>query len=137
MSIGKQIRHYRNKLGWKLETLSIKSGVDIGTISALETRDSKRSQHFNAIAQALGLTVEELADESKDFPVSNTPGAPPQILREPPASYGWPFSQDVTREDWDLLSSDEKELIERSIITLLRARDPTKHHSPAINHKRA
>lgn len=65
MAIGKQIRKYRDQLGWTLQKLSTESDVDIGTISALEHRDSDRSKYFPAIAKAFGFTVEELADESK------------------------------------------------------------------------
>ena len=67
MAIGKQIRHYRTKLGWKLRQLSEECDVDVGTISALELRDSNKSDFFPAIAKALGLTVEQLADESRDY----------------------------------------------------------------------
>lgn len=137
MAIGKQIRHYREKMGWTLETLSSKSGVEIGTISALETRDSKRSQHFTAIAKALGLSLEELADETQDFSVFKQPGTEPFLLKEPPKGYDWPFSSRVKPEAWAELDDFEKELIENHILTLLRARDPTKHRAPAINHKRA
>ena len=137
MGIGKQIRHYREKMGWTLETLSGKSGVEIGTISALETRDSKRSQHFAAIAKAMGLNLEELADISRDFPVLKQPGTEPMLLKEPPPGYGWPFSSRVKTEDWAELDAHEKEQIENHILTLLRARDPTKHAAPAINQKRA
>lgn len=69
MAIGSQIRHYRNKLTWTLDYLSEKSGVDTGTISALEVRDSDRSKFFAAIAKAFGLTLEQLADASIDYDV--------------------------------------------------------------------
>ena len=64
MAIGKQIRKYRKALGWKLWQLSDASGVDVGTISALEQRDSKKSDYFLPIAAGLGLTLEQLADEA-------------------------------------------------------------------------
>lgn len=67
MGLGNRIRHYRNKAGVTLQQLSDLSGVEVGTISALEQRDSSRSQHFPAIAKALGLTMEELADESTEW----------------------------------------------------------------------
>jgi DNA-binding transcriptional regulator YiaG len=63
MALGNQIRHHRLKQGLKLEQLSELSGVDVGTISALEVRDSKRSQYAGAIARGLGMTVEELTGE--------------------------------------------------------------------------
>jgi transcriptional regulator with XRE-family HTH domain len=71
MATGKQIKHYREKLGWTLAVLSEVAQVDIGTISALENRDSKKSEFFPALAKAMGLTIEQLADTSTDWPVSD------------------------------------------------------------------
>lgn len=70
MALGKQIRHYRNKAEWKLKKLSEASDVDVGTISALEIRDSARSEFFAPIAKAFGLTVEQMADESISYDIS-------------------------------------------------------------------
>lgn len=67
MAIGKQIKHYREKLDWKLEQLSFLSGVEVGTISALENRDSARSKFGPPIAKAFGLTMEQLLDESVSY----------------------------------------------------------------------
>lgn len=67
MALGKQVKRYRLFHGWKLEDLSLKSGVDVGTISAIEVRDSKRSEKAPALAKALGLTLEQLLDESADW----------------------------------------------------------------------
>ena len=64
MALGKQIKKYREQLGWTLEVLSEKSGVEVGTISAMENRDSQRSKYAQALAKALGLTLDELLDES-------------------------------------------------------------------------
>lgn len=69
MALGKQIRRYREKAGLTLENLSDLSNVEVGTLSALEIRDSKRSQFVQDIAAALGLTVEQLMDEGADFPL--------------------------------------------------------------------
>lgn len=66
MATGKQIKHYRGKANWTLADLSEASGVDVGTISALEIRDSRRSAFFQPIATAFGLTVEQLSDTTKD-----------------------------------------------------------------------
>lgn len=72
MTLGAQIRKYRDKLGWKLETLSFKSGVEVGTISALENRNSKRSQFAPALAAAFGLSLEQLLDESVEYDIGNS-----------------------------------------------------------------
>ena len=63
MGLGQNIRRHRVGQGLTLEQLSERSGVDIGTISALENRDSVRSKYASAIARGLGLTVEELENE--------------------------------------------------------------------------
>lgn len=60
MGIGSQIRLLRLEQGLTLGDLSERSGVDPGTISALENRDSNRSEYFSDLAQALGTTVEQL-----------------------------------------------------------------------------
>lgn len=67
MALGKQIRKYRIQLDWTLEQLEEKSGVPTGTISALEVRDSSRSKFAPALANAFGLTVEQLLDESVNW----------------------------------------------------------------------
>jgi phage repressor protein C with HTH and peptisase S24 domain len=66
MGLGKRIRHFREKAQLKLPQLAELSGVDVGTISALELRDSSRSQYFPMLARAFGMTVEELGDETFD-----------------------------------------------------------------------
>jgi transcriptional regulator with XRE-family HTH domain len=60
MAIGKNIKAHREARGWTLADLSERSGVELGTIGALEVRDSARSKFASAIAKALGMTVEEL-----------------------------------------------------------------------------
>ncbi len=73
MALGKQIKHYREKAGWKLKELSARADVDIGTLSALEVRDSSRSEFFQPIAAAFGLTLEQLADESTNHTLALQP----------------------------------------------------------------
>jgi transcriptional regulator with XRE-family HTH domain len=66
MGLGKRLRHFRTKAGLTLAELSALSDVDVGTISALEQRDSSRSQYFPALAMALGMNVETLGDADWD-----------------------------------------------------------------------
>ena len=80
MALGKRIRDHRLHLGWTLEKLSQKSGVDIGTISALEKRDSKKSEFAVAIARGLGLSLEQL--ETGEIP-TNTAARPSEPLTLP------------------------------------------------------
>lgn len=66
-SLGDRIRHYRLGLGLTLEVLSDRSGVEVGTINALEKRGSTRSKYAKQIAEGLGLTLDQLLDESTDY----------------------------------------------------------------------
>lgn len=140
MSTGKQIRHYRQKAKWKLEQLSDASGVDVGTISALEVRDSKRSQFFAAIAKAFGLSVEQLADESADYELVNLSDPNPigstsiqlnHAGRDLP--YGWPFSERIKPWQYNELSQLQKEEIEKYVILQLNAREPPAEQIPPAN----
>lgn len=137
MAIGKQIRHYRKKLGWGQKELSEASEVDIGTISALERRDSKSSEYFLPIAKAFGLTLEQLADETTDWPLdinrlgANNPSR--HEANEPQPSYGWPF-KDVSVEQYNSLSHPQRRMIEDMILTILNAQaPPEKQTQPGHN----
>ena len=91
MALGTRIRYYREKAGLTLEQLSERSGVEVGTISALENRDSSRSKFATPIARGLGMSVEMLEDESRDLDVAALMEAPtyPAAL----APVGVPASQ--------------------------------------------
>lgn len=126
MALGKQVKKYREKLNLTLEALSDRSGVDIGTISALENRDSKRSEKGPALAKGLGLTLDQLLDESRDW-IDNPDAAgtsPPvhgnQVNEHPPAA-AWPFSG-VTPSQWDSLGDKERGLVEGFLLGLLEAK---------------
>lgn len=71
MSLGQRIRHHRERRKWTLEALAERSGVDVGTISALENRNSQRSKFTAAIAKAFGLSIEQLLDDSCADPASS------------------------------------------------------------------
>lgn len=89
MALGARIRYYREKAGLTLDQLSERSGVDVGTISALENRDSSRSKYATALAQGLGMSLEMLEMESADHDVAALiSGAIPQ----PPTPVGVPTS---------------------------------------------
>jgi phage repressor protein C with HTH and peptisase S24 domain len=67
MSLGNQIKHYRDKAGLTLQELEKLSGVAWGSIAAIERRDSTSSKFAPAIASALKLTVDQLLDETKEY----------------------------------------------------------------------
>lgn len=78
MALGSNIRRFRTKAGLTLEQLAERSGVEVGTISALELRDSSRSKYATALAAALDLTVEALegAEAPKAIPLDANPDYP-------------------------------------------------------------
>lgn len=88
MALGNRIRYYREKAGLTLDQLSERSGVDVGTISALENRSSSRSKFATPIAKGLGMTVEMLEDENQDLDVVALLASP--MISTPPA-IGVPF----------------------------------------------
>lgn len=91
MALGKQVRKYRERAGWKLETLSFKSGVEVGTISALENRDSSRSKFAPQLAKAFDLTLEQLLDEGVDYEIGARQVATGEGEITPPSA-GSPFT---------------------------------------------
>ena len=85
MALGKNIRRRREQLGWTLDQLSERSGVEIGTISALEVRDNKRSQYATALAKALGVSIEGLESGALLTPVL----PPAEGVNAAAAGRGW------------------------------------------------
>lgn len=140
MALGKQIRKYRKLFGLTLDAVAIESGVDIGTISALEQRDSSKSNFFLPIAKALGLTLEQLADESQVHtsttkkPVTKQVMAAPvgnvtdinHSVREDVPAWGtakWPFVN-VQPHQFELLSYEERMHVESGILLRIKGREP-------------
>jgi len=60
MALGKTVKALREARGWTLKDLSKRSGVPIGTIGALEVRDSVRSEYAPKLAIGFGILLEEL-----------------------------------------------------------------------------
>lgn len=96
--------------GYTLEKLEELSGVEVGTLSALENRDSKRSAHVHLIAAALGVSVEDLMGEEREIggpvaaPIRFRAIPPPEPTglqaMEPAAPYlanPWPFAVKIDR----------------------------------------
>lgn len=113
MSTGAQIRKYRTMLGWTLKQLSDRSGVDVGTISALELRSSSRSKYLGAIAAAIGLSIEQLQDTNQDFLPSPRPllAMDAEARYRPRAPASWPFTQ-IEPPEWGSLSPQQKGQVE-------------------------
>ena len=134
MSIGSQIKLYRNKLNLKYRELGDACGMDGKTISALEKRQSNRSDFFPAIAAAFGLTIEQLADESKVYDVRLVDKTRQAVISiDANRLVGpWPFKR-VTPSEYDLLEDADRVAIESHILLFLQARaSPTNQTEPAI-----
>lgn len=69
MALGKNIKRHREARGWDQKTLSKLSGVPVVTISAMEVRDSKRSDKAVELARAFGISVEDLISPEYGGPV--------------------------------------------------------------------
>lgn len=103
MALGKRVKALREGLGLTLEQLADRSGVDLGTIGALEVRDSSRSKYAAQLATALGVTLEDLLGDSDIAdvrPVKN--------------SHSWPFSS-VSIERILALSTTERAEVESDL----------------------
>jgi transcriptional regulator with XRE-family HTH domain len=118
MALGARIRYYRLKLGWTLDDLSTKSMVDIGTISALENRDSRKSEFSHQIAVAFGLTSEQLADDTRDWLdasiVERRGFVYPLAVGEERAPW-WPFRQ-IDLDRIRALSKDDLVRLEAGVL---------------------
>lgn len=60
MALGKTVRTMRLARKWTLKELSKRSGVPVGTIGALEMRDSVRSEYAAQLAHGFGVSLETL-----------------------------------------------------------------------------
>jgi len=76
MALGKIVKSLREARGWTLKDLSKRSGVPVGTIGALEVRDSVRSEYAAKLAIGFGIPLEELLPAT----ATATPFAPSPIL---------------------------------------------------------
>lgn len=126
MALGKRIRQEREARGWTLERLSEASEVDIGTISALEVRDSQRSKYSRQIARAFGLTVEQLemgndapARAVNEMPRHRVEAPPPPTYKTPRAPMQpWPFAA-ISPDEWRSLSAAQHAEVQGYIRALL------------------
>jgi transcriptional regulator with XRE-family HTH domain len=111
MSLGEEVRRLRDKKGLTLDQLAELSGVEVGTISALENRKSERSKFAPALAKALGTTVEALT-----LGATYQPSEPVTLLpvKEPLRAFGpsWPLTG-ISPDQWanNLSDQDRGEII--------------------------
>jgi hypothetical protein len=122
MSLGTQLARYRAVAGQSYPQLADRSGVAVGTINALEKRGSESSKYWGALAGALGLTYEQLADESTDYSdvvrvymARVAAGTDGRTVMEQPGVWNvnrWPFTAtqermraSLTAEDWSRIDA--------------------------------
>lgn len=110
MTLGSRVRAWRTNYGWTLDELSALSGVERGTIGAMELRESKRSDYTAQLAKAFGISVDELLDPS--IPPSNRLGGQTAGERLPSSSTVHLSSVTTSRLapviDWASLGTDLK-----------------------------
>lgn len=61
---GATVRTLRLSLGWSQEDLARQAGIRQGTVSAIERGGRARPSTVRLVAEALGVTVPEVADVS-------------------------------------------------------------------------
>lgn len=110
MSLGSEIRKQRTLRQWTLEDLSERSGVEVGTISALEIRDSTRSKFAVAIARAFGISLDQLLNPSPDTGTVQER----QTGETPPTDVVWPFIRVTYRRYKHLIDALPPALRERA-----------------------
>lgn len=74
MALGKNVKTLRLQKNWTLKELSQRSNVPVGTIGAIEVRDSVRSEYASKLALALGISTDELVTgQSTPNPTDSAP----------------------------------------------------------------
>lgn len=117
MALGKTVRRHREAQGLTQAQLSDRTGgvVSQGAISALEKRDSKSSEFTAMLAQALGLTVNDLiTDVPPNYGVQQY-GAPYNVSSGPDIRGHVPLISWVQAGQWnevqDILHVGDGEII--------------------------
>lgn len=128
MAFGKILRQHREAQGLTLEQLAELSDVEVGTISALENRDSQRSKFAPQLARALGVPLEELLGFRPTTPQSYSKGARTTrlIAQESglPTVGGWPLPGITPQQFYGSLSPSDRAAIVSLAKALLDRRPP-------------
>lgn len=140
MSLGKNIKALRTAKGWDQKTLSQKSGVSIGTISAIEVRNSVRSQFAPALASAFGVSVEQLLSDNPEWLTTGKGEmlqrtTPDQAVAVAPSASGaitLAQALEVVAASLNELPDARRELAAQHLQTLARAPDSAKAMQSAI-----
>lgn len=81
-TIAERVIQARGRLGWSQQTLAEKAGVRQQTVGKIETGATQRSRYLPRIANALGITLEELAPEYVNGQHDDGPPPPPAAALE-------------------------------------------------------
>lgn len=136
MSLGSQVKKYRNAAGCTFAEVEAISGVSTGNINALEKRNSNRSEHAQTLARAFGLTTDQLLDETTDHSDHvrehvnrwrHSKTLPPSTISvsEPTATWVqnyWPFSISPDRVK-AALGPDDIKHVDAFILALVQNRE--------------
>lgn len=130
MSLGLQLKKYREAARLTYGELEELSGVGTASLNALEKRESKRSEHAPAIAKAFGLTLDQLLDESADYTervrlhvtrcLQGYAATP--IASDAAFTGEWPFSIGRDRVT-KTLTTEDLSRVEAYILALVQARE--------------
>ena len=129
MALGKNVKALREKRGWTLKDLSKLSGVPVGTIGAIEVRDSVRSEYAVRLAQGLGVDVSELMDGdfSPTLPAVYQPNAPiPLAGRAINAVASEDQAVEIISAAMDLMTDAQREVMAGKLASWARAPDSAK-----------
>lgn len=130
MSLGLQLKKYREAARLTYGELEELSGVGTASLNALEKRNSKRSEHAPAIAKAFGLTLDQLLDETTDYTervqlhvTRRLQGyAATPIANEATSSWDWPFNIGRDRLT-KTLTTEDLSRVNAYILALVQARE--------------
>lgn len=118
MPLGANVRKFRENRKWNQATLAAKAEVDIGTISALEVRDSAMSKYASALAAGFGVTLEQLFNGDDPADPNKKKGGPAEPTRQPPVPGTLSaLAIDVARR-WEALSDERREWFRDLIFTV-------------------
>jgi transcriptional regulator with XRE-family HTH domain len=122
-TLGEHVRALRLQRGWTLKDLSARSGVDIGTLSALEQRKSSRSKFALEIAAGFGLTAKQLMLREL-LPYDGPKGG--VRTQADPLSADLLKAVELLAATMDTMTEDQREAMATKLACLARAPDSSK-----------
>lgn len=109
MALGQRVKTERERKGWSQAFLAERAGMQQETISAIERRDSKRSEYTQRLAEALGVPVEYLL--TGEHPELGTGVTPPKTAK--PSNFLRRLSE--FQKEYETLPGNERELVDEAL----------------------